>query len=115
MEDYCSGSCSGYCASVEELIAELKAGRMIILCDDENRENEGDLILPAQFSDTEKMAFIINHTGGVVCVSMNNETADRLELPNMVENNTASRGTAFTVTVDARDNVTTGISAARYS
>ena len=111
MVDNCSGDCSGSCANVEELVDELKTGRMIILCDDEDRENEGDLILPAQFSDTEKMAFIIKHTGGVVCVSMNNDTADRLELPNMVERNTASRGTAFTVTVDARDNVTTGISA----
>ncbi len=112
MEDNCSEDCSGLCASVEELIDELKAGRMIILCDDEDRENEGDLILPAQFTDTEKMAFIIKYTGGVVCVSMNNEIADRLELPNMVERNTSNRSTAFTITVDAKDNVTTGISAA---
>lgn len=111
MSENCSDECVTNCASVEELLEELKAGRMIVLCDDEDRENEGDLILPAQFTDTEKMAFIIKHTGGVVCVSMNNEKADKLELPDMVRHNTASRGTAFTVTVDARDNITTGISA----
>ncbi len=98
-------------ATVEELLAELRAGRPVIVVDDEDRENEGDLILAAQNVTPEQIAFTIRHTGGVVCLAMTNELADRLELPPMVANNTARRGTAFTVSIEAREGVATGISA----
>ena len=98
-------------ASVPELVAELERGRPVILVDDEDRENEGDLVLPAEAVTPEKLAFMIRHTGGVVCLAMTNEMADRLDLPPMVQHNTARRETAFTVTIEAREGVTTGISA----
>jgi len=97
---------------IPELIEELRAGRPIILVDDEDRENEGDLVMAAEHMSTEWMAFIIRHTGGVVCLAMSEEWADRLDLPPMVKDNTAPRGTAFTVSIEAREGVTTGISAA---
>ncbi|MFA5595476.1 MAG: bifunctional 3,4-dihydroxy-2-butanone-4-phosphate synthase/GTP cyclohydrolase II [Trueperaceae bacterium] len=99
-------------ASVAELIAELRAGRPIIVVDDENRENEGDLILAADFATEAQLAFMIRHTGGVVCLALDAAITDRLELAPMVENNTARRGTAFTVAIEAREGITTGISAA---
>ncbi|MGK0617890.1 bifunctional 3,4-dihydroxy-2-butanone-4-phosphate synthase/GTP cyclohydrolase II [Meiothermus cerbereus] len=97
---------------VPELIEELRVGRPIILVDDEDRENEGDLVMAAEHMSTEWMAFIIRHTGGVVCLAMIEEWADRLDLPPMVKDNTAPRSTAFTVSIEAREGVTTGISAA---
>lgn len=99
-------------ATVEELLAELRAGRPIIVVDDENRENEGDLVLAADLATEAHLAFMIRHTGGVVCLALDPAIADRLELPPMVEHNTARRGTAFTVTIEAREGITTGISAA---
>ena len=99
-------------ASVEELIAELRTGRPLIVVDDEPRENAGDLILAADIATEAKLAFMIRHTGGVVCLALDGAIADRLELAPMVENNTARRGTAFTVTIEAREGITTGISAA---
>ncbi len=98
-------------ASVPELLAELRAGRPVIIVDDEDRENEGDLVLPAQFADAEQLAFMIRHTGGVVCLALTSEHADELDLPPMVERNTARRSTAFTVSIEAREGVSTGISA----
>lgn len=97
---------------IPELIEELRAGRPIILVDDEDRENEGDLVIAAEHITPEQMAFIIRHTGGVVCLAMSEAWADRLDLPPMVKDNTAPRGTAFTVSMEAREGVTTGISAA---
>ncbi len=102
-------------ASVEELLAEVKAGRPVIMVDDEDRENEGDLILPAERCTPELMAFIIRHTGGVVCLALDNAIADRLDLPMMVERNTTRRATAFTVSIDATRGISTGISAADRS
>src|SRR5690554_1694526 len=98
-------------ANVPELVAELKAGRPVILVDDEDRENEGDLVLAAEAVTPERLAFMIRHTGGVVCLAMTNAMADRLDLPPMVQHNTARRETAFTVSIEAREGVTTGISA----
>ena len=98
-------------ASVPELVAELRAGRPVILVDDEDRENEGDLVLAADHVTPEKVAFMIRHTGGVVCLAMTNQMADRLDLPPMVQHNTAKRETAFTVSIEAREGITTGISA----
>ena len=99
-------------ATIPELLDELRDGRPIIVVDDEDRENEGDLVLAAEFATTERLAFIIRHTGGIVCLSMPDDRADRLELPPMVDRNTSNRETAFTVTIEAAEGVTTGISAA---
>jgi 3,4-dihydroxy 2-butanone 4-phosphate synthase/GTP cyclohydrolase II len=98
-------------ATVDTLLAELRAGRPVIMVDDEQRENEGDLILPASLVTAEMVAFTIRYTGGVICLAMPNELADHLELPPMVEHNTAPRRTAYTVSIEAREGVSTGISA----
>lgn len=98
-------------ATVPELLAELRAGKPVIIVDDEHRENEGDLILPAEMVTTEKIAFMIRYTGGVICLAMTNALADHLELPPMVQHNTARRGTAYTVSIEAREGIDTGISA----
>ncbi len=98
-------------ARVEELLAELRAGRPVIAVDDEDRENEGDLIIPAEAVTADNLAFTIRNTGGVVCLALTNEQADRLDLPPMVTHNTARRETAFTVSIEAKEGVDTGISA----
>jgi len=98
-------------ATVPELLEDLRAGKPIVVVDDEHRENEGDLIVAAEHVNAESLAFVIRYTGGVVCLAMPNDMADRLELPPMVQHNTARRSTAFTVTIEARDGVDTGISA----
>ena len=98
-------------ATIEQLLSELRAGRPVIVVDDEDRENEGDIILAAETVTEEQMAFTIRHTGGVVCLAMPNDLADRLELPPMVEDNQAHLKTAYTVSIEAAEGVTTGISA----
>ena len=98
-------------ASIEELLSELRAARPIIVVDDDDRENEGDLILPGETVTEQQMAFTIRHTGGVVCLAMSNELADRLELPPMVQCNTSPLQTAYTVSIEAAHGVSTGISA----
>ncbi len=90
---------------------EIRRGRMIIVLDDEDRENEGDLVMAAQLCRAEDVAFIRQHASGVVCVPMSPERVEKLDLPQMVERNEARLGTAFTVSVDAREGITTGISA----
>jgi 3,4-dihydroxy 2-butanone 4-phosphate synthase/GTP cyclohydrolase II len=99
-------------ATVPELLDELRAGRAIVVVDDEDRENEGDLLFAAEHATPELLAFTIRHTGGIVCAAMPDEVADRLDLPPMVRHNTAHRETAFTVTIEAAHGITTGISAA---
>jgi 3,4-dihydroxy 2-butanone 4-phosphate synthase/GTP cyclohydrolase II len=98
--------------SIEEAVADIAAGRAVIVVDDENRENEGDLIFAAAKATPELLAFTIRHTSGVICVSMRGEELDRLQIPLMTTQNNEHMRTAFTVTVDARHGVTTGISAA---
>ena len=98
-------------ATVDALLAELRAGRPVIMVDDANRENEGDMIIPAEKVTAELIAFTIRYTGGVICLAMPNELADRLELPPMVEHNSAPRQTAYTVSIEARHGVGSGISA----
>jgi 3,4-dihydroxy 2-butanone 4-phosphate synthase/GTP cyclohydrolase II len=98
-------------ATIPELIAEIRAGRPVIMVDDADRENEGDLIIPAEMATSENLAFTIRYTGGVVCLAMPNELADHLELPPMVEHNTAKRSTAYTISIEAREGIDTGISA----
>ncbi len=99
-------------ASVHELLAEFRAGRPVVVVDDEDRENEGDLLFPAEHATAELLAFTIRYTGGIVCVAMPEEVADRLDLPPMVTRNTARRETAFTVSIEAAEGIGTGISAA---
>jgi 3,4-dihydroxy 2-butanone 4-phosphate synthase/GTP cyclohydrolase II len=98
-------------ASIDTLVGELQQGRPVILIDDEARENEGDIVIAAQHATTEWLAFTIRHTGGVICLAMTNEVADHLELPPMVNHNQAPRRTAYTVSIEAREGVDTGISA----
>ena len=98
--------------NVEQAVEEIAAGRPVIVVDDEDRENEGDLIFAARHATAELMAFMVRYTSGYVCVPMTEEHADRLELPPMYHTNQDRRGTAYAVAVDARDGVGTGISAA---
>ncbi len=95
---------------VKEAIEEIRKGNMIIMLDDEDRENEGDLVCAAPLCTADKVNFMISHAKGLVCVSVTKDTANRLELNPMVKNNNSSYETAFTVSVDAI-NATTGISA----
>ncbi|OGH65248.1 MAG: bifunctional 3,4-dihydroxy-2-butanone 4-phosphate synthase/GTP cyclohydrolase II [Candidatus Magasanikbacteria bacterium RIFCSPHIGHO2_02_FULL_47_14] len=97
-------------SSIDDALGALKAGGMIIVVDDEQRENEGDLVMAAESMTSEQMAFMIRHTGGVVCVALANTIADRLNLPPMVERNTSRRETPYTISVDAVE-TSTGISA----
>jgi 3,4-dihydroxy 2-butanone 4-phosphate synthase / GTP cyclohydrolase II len=99
-------------ASIDEAIAVIRAGGMVIVVDDEDRENEGDLVLAADAATPENLAFMIKHTSGVVCVPMLGEDLDRLEVPMMVARNEDPKGTAYTVSVDATERTSTGISAA---
>ncbi|UCD33265.1 MAG: bifunctional 3,4-dihydroxy-2-butanone-4-phosphate synthase/GTP cyclohydrolase II [Desulfobacterales bacterium] len=98
--------------TIEEAIKEIKAGRMVILVDDEDRENEGDLTMAAEAITPEAINFMAKYGRGLICLSMTGEKIDSLELPLMVENNTSQFQTGFTVSIEARYGVTTGISAA---
>jgi len=98
-------------ANIEEAIEEYRRGRFVIIVDDEGRENEGDLTLPAEFVTPEAISFMLRHTSGIICVPMSGERLDQLRIPMMVGDNKARFGTAFTVSVDARHNVSTGVSA----
>src|SRR3954464_12081078 len=97
--------------SVREAIDAFARGEIVVVTDDNDRENEGDLIIAAQHATPEKMAFIIRNTCGIVCAPITGETARRLHLAPMVADNEAPLGTAFTVSVDYRPGTTTGISA----
>ncbi|MFM7891260.1 MAG: bifunctional 3,4-dihydroxy-2-butanone-4-phosphate synthase/GTP cyclohydrolase II [Actinomycetota bacterium] len=99
-------------APIEDVIAAIGRGEMVVLVDDEDRENEGDLIMAAQHVTPEKLAFIIRHTSGVVVAPLTGERCDELRLPMMVDHNTESHRTAFTVSVDLLEGTSTGISAA---
>lgn len=96
---------------IPQALESLRSGRMVIVVDDEGRENEGDLIMAAEHVTDEAMAFVIRHTGGVVCLALSHAIADQLDLPPMVARNTSRHGTPFTVSIEAREGVTTGISA----
>jgi 3,4-dihydroxy 2-butanone 4-phosphate synthase/GTP cyclohydrolase II len=98
--------------TIEEAIEAIGAGRPVIVADDADRENEGDLIFAAQLATPELMAFTVRYTSGFICAPLTEADADRLELPPMYHTNQDRRGTAYTVTVDAREGVSTGISAA---
>lgn len=96
---------------VENALAAIGRGAGILLVDDEDRENEGDLIFSAEHLTTQQMALMIRECSGIVCLCLTDEGIRRLELPMMVEHNTSKNGTAFTVTIEAREGVTTGVSA----
>ena len=97
--------------SVEQAVLALKRGEMIVVVDDDDRENEGDLIAAAAKITPEQMAFMVRHTSGIVCAPMTADNARRLKLDPMVAVNDAPLGTAFTVSIDYREGLTTGISA----
>lgn len=99
-------------ASVPDLVAAIERGEMVIMVDDADRENEGDLILAAEKSTAANIGFMLRHTSGIICVPMLGDRLDELDLPMMVAKNTDVRRTAFTVSVDAREGTTTGISGA---
>ncbi|GAB2510067.1 bifunctional 3,4-dihydroxy-2-butanone-4-phosphate synthase/GTP cyclohydrolase II [Nocardiopsis aegyptia] len=97
---------------IQDAVADFAAGRAIVVVDDEDRENEGDIIFAAELATPELLAFMIRYTSGVVCVPLEGHDLDRLDLPLMTARNEESLRTAYTVTVDAREGVSTGISAA---
>src|SRR6476659_1066800 len=99
-------------ATIEEAIEEIRRGRMVVVCDDENRENEGDLTMAAQFATPEAVNFMATHGRGLICLALTDERCNELGLNLMAAKNEAPFQTAFTVSVEARDGVTSGISAA---
>ena len=97
---------------IEQAVADIAAGKAVVVVDDEDRENEGDLIFAAELATPALVAFMVRYTSGFICVPLEDSQADRLDLPPMFHTNQDKRGTAYTVTVDAREGVSTGISAA---
>jgi 3,4-dihydroxy 2-butanone 4-phosphate synthase / GTP cyclohydrolase II len=112
LESFLKGSGASPLVPIEEIIAEARNGRMYILVDDEDRENEGDLIIPAQMATPDAINFMARHGRGLICLSMTRSRVEQLGLPLMSQSNRTRHETAFTVSIEARDGVTTGISAA---
>lgn len=110
--DLKSADLSQYLSSAEELFEEARNGRMFILVDDEDRENEGDLVIPAQFATPDVINFMARHARGLICLSMTRSRVEQLGLTLMSRHNGSRHQTAFTVSIEAREGVTTGISAA---
>ncbi|WP_337189027.1 3,4-dihydroxy-2-butanone-4-phosphate synthase [Phenylobacterium sp.] len=102
---------TGAISPIEDIIEDARNGRPYILVDAEDRENEGDVIIPAQFATPEQINFMAKHARGLICLSITGERARQLRLPPMAHENGSGHGTAFTVSIEARDGVTTGISA----
>src|SRR5918996_6525797 len=102
-------------STVEEALECIREGRFVVVVDDPDRENEGDLVIAAQFATPEAINFMATHARGLICLCLTEERADELNLRPMTEHNEAPLGTAFTVSVEAREGVTTGISAADRS
>src|SRR3954452_10766295 len=99
-------------STTQEIVAELRAGRMVILVDEEDRENEGDLVLAAEFVTPEAINFMAKYGRGLICLTLTEERCNLLNLPMMTSRNGTSYGTNFTVSIEAAEGVTTGISAA---
>src|SRR5919199_2454097 len=97
---------------VEVIVEEIKAGKTVIVCDDEDRENEGDLTMAAELVTPEDINFMALHGRGLICLPMAGEIIDRLEIPDMVRHNSSRMGPAFTASIEAKNGITTGISAA---
>ena len=100
-----------YIERVETAVEAIKNKKGVIVTDDESRENEGDMFFSAQYVTEEQMALLIREGSGIVCLCMTEDKADELELPLMVDNNTSTYGTGFTITIEAAEGVTTGVSA----
>jgi 3,4-dihydroxy 2-butanone 4-phosphate synthase / GTP cyclohydrolase II len=99
-------------SAIEAVIEDVKAGKMVILVDDEDRENEGDLFMAAEKVDADGVNFMATHGRGLICLTLSGEMVDKLQLPMMVSNNTSPYGTGFTISIEAKNGVSTGISAA---
>jgi 3,4-dihydroxy 2-butanone 4-phosphate synthase/GTP cyclohydrolase II len=99
-------------ASIEEAVEDIRNGKMVVVVDDPERENEGDLVVAAQFATPDAVNFMATHARGLICLCLTEERCEQLGLPQMTQRNEARLGTAFTVSVEAREGVTTGISAA---
>jgi 3,4-dihydroxy 2-butanone 4-phosphate synthase/GTP cyclohydrolase II len=97
--------------TTEEIIEDIAAGKMVILLDDEDRENEGDLVCAAELVDDKKINFMISKAKGLVCLPLSPQKCDQLNLPMMTNNNRAKHGTGFTVSIEAAQGISTGISA----
>ena len=106
-----SATLATYLSSAEELIEEARAGRMFVLVDDEDRENEGDLVIPAQFATPDAINFMARHARGLICLALTRHRVEQLGLPLMAASNGTRHQTAFTVSIEATEGVTTGISA----
>ena len=100
-----------YISSIEELIEDARNGKMFILVDAEDRENEGDLVMPAQMCTPEAVNFMAKHGRGLICLALTQERANELQIPMMTQVNGTPNRTAFTVSIEAREGITTGISA----
>jgi 3,4-dihydroxy 2-butanone 4-phosphate synthase/GTP cyclohydrolase II len=111
-ENFATAELSKYLSSAEELIEEARNGRMFILVDDEDRENEGDLVVPAQFATPDAINFMARYARGLICLALTRQRVEALGLPLMSQQNGTRHQTAFTVSIEAREGVTTGISAA---
>ncbi len=98
-------------SALSQALTQLRNGGMVILVDDEDRENEGDLVIAAEHATPEAINFMARHGRGLICLALTGEQVDRLGLPPMVANNRARRSTAFTVSIEAVEGITTGISA----
>lgn len=101
-----------YISSAAEIIEEARAGRIFILVDDEDRENEGDLVIPAQFATPDAINFMAKHARGLICLALTKSRVEKLGIPLMAKANGTRHETAFTVSIEAKEGVTTGISAA---
>ncbi len=111
MSELKTASLSQYLSSIDELIEEARNGRMFILVDDEDRENEGDLVIPAQFATPDAINFMARHARGLICLALTRQRVEQLGLSLMSRHNGTRHQTAFTVSIEAREGVTTGISA----
>ena len=111
-QKFVTSELSKFLSSAEEIIEEARNGRMFILVDDEDRENEGDLVIPAQFATPDAINFMARHARGLICLAMTRARVEKLGLPLMSQQNVSRHQTAFTVSIEARNGITTGISAA---
>src|SRR5436189_6312881 len=112
LEKFLASGSSGAMASAQQIIDEARNGRMFILVDDENRENEGDLIIPAQMATPDAGNCMARHGRGLICLALTKDRGDQLGLEPMTRTNRSRNETAFTVSIEAREGITTGISAA---
>src|SRR5687768_785414 len=102
-------------STIEDAIEDIRAGKMVVVCDAEDRENEGDLTIAAQFATPEAINFMATHARGLICLALTEDRCDELDLRPMTYNNEAPLETAFTISIEAREGVTTGISASDRS